>query len=65
MLQAVTEQQNRMAYSIKEAAQQTTLSKEYLRLEIKRGKLKARRIGRRILILHEDLQAYLKRGVAI
>jgi excisionase family DNA binding protein len=53
----------KMAYSVEEVAEQTTLSKSHLRNEIRDGKLKARKIGRRVLILNEDLQAYLKKGV--
>ncbi len=50
---------NKRAYSIKEVAQQTSLSQPFVRLEIKRGKLKARKFGTRILITAENLSNYL------
>lgn len=60
MLSAITET-TKKAFSIEEISKQTTLSKAFLRLEIKRGKLKAKHFGRRVLILNEDLQNYLQR----
>ena len=59
MLNSITENQ-KMAYSIGEISEQTTLSKAFLRNEIKAGNLKATNFGRRVLILFDDLQAYLK-----
>lgn len=50
---------NKRAYSIKEVAQQTSLSQPFVRLEIKRGKLKARKFGTRTLITAENLSNYL------
>ncbi len=50
---------NKRAYSIKEVAQQTSLSQPFVRLEIKRGKLKARKFGTRTLITDENLSDYL------
>lgn len=51
----------KIAYSVEEISEQTTLSKAFLRNEIRAGHLKVQRFGRRVLILREDLQAYLKR----
>lgn len=51
-----------MAYSVEEISSQTTLSKAFLRNEIRAGRLKVKRIGRRVLILHEDLKAFLNNG---
>lgn len=59
MIQSVTTEQ-KIAYSVEEAAEQTTLSKSHIRNEIRDGNLKARKIGRRVLILKEDLQDYLR-----
>lgn len=59
MLDTITEQ-TKIAFSIEEIAEQTTLSKAFLRLEIKRGKLKVKRFGRRVLVLKDDLQKYLQ-----
>ncbi len=49
------------AYSVEEISAQTTLSKAFLRKEIKEKRLKVQRFGRRVLILSEDLEAYLCR----
>jgi excisionase family DNA binding protein len=61
MLQTITEN-TKAAYSIDEIAELTTLSKPFLRLEIKRGKLKVKRFGRRVLVLKDDLDSYLALG---
>ncbi len=61
MLENVTKNQKKVAYSVEEAAIQTSLSKSFIRNEIRDGNLKTRRIGRRVLILNEDLEAYLKK----
>lgn len=52
----------KMAYSIEEIAQQTSLSKPFLRLEIKRGRLNAKHFGRRVLVLSQDLKNYLNKA---
>ena len=52
----------KLACSVAEVAEITSLSKPFIRLEIKRGKLKARTFGRRILILQTDLRDYLNQG---
>jgi len=54
--------QNKLAYSVEEISEQTSLSKAFLRLEIKRGKLKVKRFGRRVLIRDEDLREYISNG---
>ncbi len=55
----------KMAYSVEEISEQTSLSKSFIRNEITAGKLKAKRIGRRVLVLNEDLRAYLNRDVEV
>ncbi len=60
MQESVT--QNKMAYSIEQISEQTSLSKAFLRLEIKRGKLKAGKFGRRVLISANSLKSYLNEG---
>lgn len=50
---------NKLAYSVEEISQQTTLSKAFLRNEIRAGKLKVKRCGRRVLILKDDFMDYL------
>jgi excisionase family DNA binding protein len=52
----------KIAYSVEEISEQTTLSKAFLRLEIKRGKLKISRFGRRVIVRDEDLREYLATG---
>ena len=53
---------NKFAYSVEEISEQTTLSKAFLRNEIRAGNLKANRFGRRVLVLSENLQNYLNKG---
>ncbi len=54
--------QNKFAYSVEQISEQTTLSKAFLRNEIRAGNLKANRFGRRVLVLAENLQNYLNKG---
>ena len=55
----VTEIKDKLAYSVEEISEQTTLSKAFLRNEIRAGKLKVKRCGRRVLILKDDFMNYL------
>jgi excisionase family DNA binding protein len=50
---------SRVAYSIDETAQMTSLSKSFIRKEIRAGRLRSRSVGRRVLIMVKDLEAYL------
>ncbi len=50
------------AYSIKEVSEETSLSQPFIRLEIKRGNLKAGRFGSRVLITENSLSHYLNKG---
>lgn len=50
---------NKRAYSVEEVSNVTTLSKAFIRLEIKRKKLKSKNFGRRVLIMADDLDSYL------
>lgn len=59
MIQNVTETKERLAYSVEDISEQTTLSKAFLRNEIRAGKLKVKRCGRRVLILKDDFMDYL------
>jgi excisionase family DNA binding protein len=59
VLDVITEK-TRIAFSVEEIAKQTSLSKAFLRLEIKRGKLRVKRFGRRVLVLKSDLENYLQ-----
>ena len=58
MLEIITHKP-KMAYSVEEISEQTTLSKAFLRNEIRAGKLKVKRCGRRVLILKDDFMNYL------
>ena len=50
---------NRVAWSVSEVAASTGLSRGFVRGEIKRGRLRVRRAGRRVLVLDRDLCEYL------
>lgn len=58
----IAESTNKLAYSVEEMSEQTTLSKAFLRNEIRAGKLKVKRCGRRVLILKDDFMNYLNEG---
>lgn len=53
----------KIGFSVEEISAQTSLSKAYLRQKIKQQKLKATYFGRRVVILRDDLEAFLKTGV--
>lgn len=59
MLGITTETKDRLAYSVEECAALTSISKAMLRKEIKAGRLKVKRAGRRVLILKSDFLNYL------
>ncbi len=52
----------RMAWSIAETSKSTGLSRGFLRKEIKKGALRARKLGRRVVILDGDLCRFLGSG---
>ena len=62
MIQNVTETRERIAFSVEEVSEQTSLSKAFVRNEIRAGHLKVKRCGRRVLILKEDFMNYLNNG---
>jgi excisionase family DNA binding protein len=49
----------RLAYSVEELARLTGKTAPAIRADIDRGVLKARRWGRRVVLLHEDVVAFL------
>jgi hypothetical protein len=51
---------NKEAFSVSDLTRLSDLSKGFLRLEIRRGALRARRFGRRILVLRQDWDRYLQ-----
>ncbi len=48
------------AYSVKAAAEQFDASVPFVRSEIRIGNLRAKKVGRKVVILDADLQAYLE-----
>ncbi len=51
---------DKIGFSVEEISAQTSLSKAYLRQKIKQRKLKATYFGRRVVVLRDDLEAFLK-----
>ena len=49
----------RLAWGVGDISTSTGLSAGFLRKQIKAGKLRARRAGRRVLVLDRDLHRYL------
>ena len=54
--------QKRIAFSVREIAQQTGLSQPFIRLEIKRGNLRASKLGRRVVVLATAMDDWLDGG---
>ena len=52
----------RVAWSLAEVSEATGLSLGFLRNDVRRGVLPTRKFGRRILVLDQDLKAYLEKG---
>ena len=50
------------AFSVKRVAAALDVSAGFVRLEIARGNLRARRAGGRLLILREDIENWLRRS---
>lgn len=55
----------KIALSVSEVSERSGLSKSFLRLEIRRKNLPARKIGRRVLILADDLRSYLENAPVV
>ena len=49
-----------LAYSINEAAEAAGLGRDSIYGAISEGRLRARKYGKRTLVLHTDLQAFLE-----
>lgn len=62
MIGTITETANAVAISVEQASQASSLSKPFLRNQIRAGKLRVVRPGnsRRVLILMSDFMDYLK-----
>jgi len=50
----------RRGYSVQELSQEYPVSVGFLRGEIRRGALRVRRFGRRVVVLKEDWDSYLR-----
>lgn len=49
----------RLTWSVADIAEGTGLSQPFIRLKIHTGELRAKRVGRRVLVMDEDLRAFL------
>jgi excisionase family DNA binding protein len=49
----------RLGWTFQELASSLSVSVPFLRLEVKRGRLKAAHLGRRVVLLDGDVQRYL------
>jgi hypothetical protein len=54
--------QKRIAWSLADISEATGLSLGFLRNDVRRGALRIKKFGRRVLVLDSDLRAYLNRG---
>jgi excisionase family DNA binding protein len=60
MHETVTSQ--RIAWSVAEISKATGLSVGFLRNDVRRGVLKIKKFGRRVLVLDEELRRYLNQS---
>lgn len=60
MEQSITK--GRIAWSLGDISEATGLSLGFLRNDVRRGALRIRKFGRRVLVLDSDLKAYLDEG---
>ena len=49
----------KLGWTLEELARSLSVSVPFLRLEVKRGRLKATHLGRRVVLLDGDVQRYL------
>ncbi len=61
-MEEMVNRSGRLGWGFSEISEATGLSVNFLRNEERRGKLKARKFGRRVLVLTEDLKTYLENG---
>jgi hypothetical protein len=55
----------RLAWGLEEFAAATDTSVSFIRLEIRRGKIRPARLGRRVVILDREAQRYLAAGLQV
>jgi len=58
---SITHEQ-RITWSLAEISAATGLSENFLRYEVRRGNLRIKRFGRRVLVGNEELHRYLENG---
>ena len=58
MLRNATNSVGKVAYSVEELSLATSLSKAYIRNQIREGKLVAKKVGKRVLVMRADADAY-------
>jgi excisionase family DNA binding protein len=51
-----------ISYSVEQASERTSVSKSYIRNEIRDGRLKAKLVGRRVLIPATALKEWIENG---
>ena len=56
------EPKKRLAWALAEVSELTGLSIGFLRNDVRAGRLRVRRFGRRLVVRDEDLQRYLEQG---
>jgi excisionase family DNA binding protein len=50
---------SKLGWTLEELARSLSVSVPFLRLEIKRGRLRAAHLGRRVVLLDEEVRRYL------
>jgi excisionase family DNA binding protein len=50
---------SKLGWTLEELAQSLSVSVPFLRLEIKRGRLRAAHLGRRVVLLDDEVRRYL------
>jgi hypothetical protein len=51
--------EHRISYGLQELAKMIGVSRGFLRLEVKRGNLKPRNLGRRVVVTRTEVKRYL------
>lgn len=59
LINSITQEAAKLSYPITEAAEKASSSRSEIYEALKRGDLRAKKNGRRTVILHDDLVAYL------
>jgi len=57
--------QEKAGYSVREIAEQYGLSEPFVRLEIKRGNLRAAKLGRRVVVPIDSVEEWVSDGMSL